>query len=110
MISMGYKPRTNNTCGGSDRHRLLNEIGKIDFVLKELNLYLDTHPYDQQTIAKFNQYNNLKNNLVAEYTQEYGPIVLSAFDSNSTEWKWATQDWPWSDCGVAYSSNEGGYY
>ena len=35
------------------------EIGKVDFVLKDLNLYLDTHPYDQQAIEAFRQYNNL---------------------------------------------------
>jgi spore coat protein JB len=99
---MGYKPRT-GSC--SERQKLLREIGKVDFVLKELNLYLDTHPYDQQAMENFKQYNNLKNNLVAEYTQEYGPIVLSTMDMDSREWKWATQSWPWS-----YTSTEGGYY
>ena len=42
------------------------EIGKVDFVLKDLNLYLDTHPYDQQAIEAFRQYNNLKTALVRE--------------------------------------------
>jgi spore coat protein JB len=103
MINMGYKPRTNT---GTEKQKLLNEIGKVDFALKELNLYLDTHPYDQQAMAAFGNYNTLKNNLVAEYTQLYGPIVLSTLDPNSSEWKWATQNWPWSEA----SNEEGGYY
>ncbi len=86
-----------NTCmdSCSDRKRLLMEIGKVDFVLKDLNLYLDTHPYDQQAIEGFRQYNNLKTALVREYTEKYGPIVLNCLDNNDREWKWALQDWPW---------------
>ena len=37
-------------CKCNERQRLLTEISKVDFVLKDLNLYLDTHPYDQQAI------------------------------------------------------------
>lgn len=94
-MNVGYKPCT-DSC--SDRKKLLNEISKVDFVLKELNLYLDTHPYDQQAMENFNQYNMMKNKLVKEYTDKYGPLVLSCVD-DSREWRWATQDWPW----------EGGY-
>jgi spore coat protein JB len=96
-MNMGYKSCT-NSC--SERRKLLNEIGKTDFVLKDLNLYLDTHPYDQQAMESFKQYNVLKNNLVMEYTEKYGPIVLSVINMDSREWKWGTQDWPW----------EGGYH
>lgn len=40
-------------CKCNERQRLLTEISKVDFVLKDLNLYLDTHPYDQQAIDRF---------------------------------------------------------
>ncbi|MDE6916981.1 MAG: spore coat protein CotJB [Lachnospiraceae bacterium] len=93
-MNAGCKP-----CMDSERQRLLQEISKVDFVLKELNLYLDTHPYDQQAMERFGQYNALKNRLVKDYTEKYGPLVLSIVDMDNREWKWATQDWPW----------EGGY-
>ncbi len=93
-MSAGCKP-----CMDSERQKLLQEISKVDFVLKELNLYLDTHPYDQQAMERFGQFNALKNKLVKDYTEKYGPLVLSIVDMDSREWKWATQDWPW----------EGGY-
>jgi len=90
-----------NTCmDTSDRRRLLNDIGKADFVMIELNLYLDTHPYDQQAMETLKQYAMLKNKLMKEFTEKYGPLVISCTDMDSREWKWATQDWPW----------EGGYY
>lgn len=53
----------------SERQKLLQEISKVDFVLKELNLYLDTHPYDQQAMERFGQFNALKNKLVKDYTE-----------------------------------------
>ena len=80
---------------GKDRRRLLNEIGKIDFVLKDLNLYLDTHAYDQQAIETFKHYNMMKNQMVMEYTRTYGPLVLGSMDPDTKEWQWSLQDWPW---------------
>ncbi len=90
-----------NTCTDtcSERKKLLIEISKVDFVLKELNLYLDTHPFDQQAMEHFNHYNMMKNRLVKDYTEKYGPLVLNCVEADGREWKWATQDWPW----------EGGY-
>lgn len=85
-----------NQCNcGNDRRQLLTEISKVDFTLKELNLYLDTHPFDQQAIREFNNYNNIKRQLTEEYTVQFGPIVLNIMDENCNEWKWALQDWPW---------------
>ena len=97
-MNIGYGSCMMNTC--KERKKLLNEIGKVDFILTELNLYLDTHPYDQQAMDKFQNFNMMKSQLVREYTEKYGPIIRSCMDMDNKEWKWATQDWPW----------EGGYY
>ena len=92
---MDYK-----TCNCKERRRLLNEIGKIDFILVDLNLYLDTHPYDHTAIEEYKKYNELKSRLVKEYTSAYGPLCLDTLDPDMNEWKWSLQDWPW----------EGGYH
>ena len=70
-MNIGCKP-----CMDSERQKLLLEISKVDFALKELNLYLDTHPYDQQGMENFRQYNALKNKLVKDYTEKYGPLEI----------------------------------
>ncbi len=93
----GYKMCNSDSC--SDRRRLFHEIGKISFALTELNLYLDTHPYDRQSIETYRHYDMTKSALLEEYTEKYGPIDLDVTDADCKEWKWATQDWPW----------EGGY-
>ena len=87
MMNTGYKTCNADTC--AERRRLLQEIGTVD-----------THPYDQQAMEAFKHYNMAKNKMVTEYTQKYGPLVLSIIDTDCGEWKWATQDWPW----------EGGYH
>lgn len=87
---MDFKP-----CNCRERKKLLNEISEVDFALKELNLYLDTHPYDQQAIDAFRKYNSMKRQLTQEYTAAYGPLVLDILDNSMQEWKWALQDWPW---------------
>lgn len=88
-----------SVCNCNERKRLLLEISKVDFVLKDLNLYLDTHPYDQQAISQFKQYARMKKQLMQDYAKAYGPLVLSSLDDGMQEWKWSLQDWPW----------EGGY-
>lgn len=85
----------NETCGCRERRQLLEEIGKIDFVILELNLYLDTHPFDQQALDNIRHFQKMKKKLVQEYTEAYGPIMRDCMAENACEWKWALQDWPW---------------
>lgn len=85
----------NGTCKCNDRRKLLEEIGKVDFILVELNLYLDTHPFDQQALENMRQFQKRKKELISEYTMNYGPLMRDCMDDNAHEWKWALQDWPW---------------
>ena len=82
-----------------EQMKLFQWINMVSFAVNDIVLYLDTHPYDQQAMERFGQFNALKNKMVKDYTEKYGPLVLSITDMDSREWKWATQDWPW----------EGGY-
>ena len=90
----------NGTCNCRERKTLLNEIGKIDFVLVELNLYLDTHPFDQQALTNIRHFQKMKKQLVQEYTENYGPLTRDCMNDKAHEWQWSLHDWP---C-------EGGFY
>ena len=85
----------NGMCGCRERRKLLEEIGKVDFIIIELNLFLDTHPFDQQALESIRRFQKKKKELVQEYTEEFGPIMRDCMDDNASEWKWALQDWPW---------------
>ncbi len=85
----------NQNMSCSERKRLLEEIGKVDFALKDLNLYLDTHPYDVQTIESFRYYNSVKKQLMKEFVEKYGPLSLDYVTADAGEWSWSLQPSPW---------------
>lgn len=84
-----------NNAISRDRKMLLDEIGKIEFVLTELNLYLDTHPYDYATIDKFNYFNNIRNNMMKDYADKYGSLVLNYLENSKNKWEWSVDPMPW---------------
>ncbi len=80
---------------GNEQKKLLFDIGMIDFVIVEMTLYLDTHPYDKEAIAYMNHYTKMKNQATREYNMKYGPLSVSSIENCQNEWKWALQPMPW---------------
>lgn len=81
----------------SEREAMLLEIQKLDFAMKDINLYLDVHPNDNCMIRKFNEYLDRKNKLLRDYETAYGPITLS-MPNNSLDnipWAWTQIKSPW---------------
>ena len=78
----------------NERRMLLNKIKKYDSTLKELNLYLDTHPNCRSALAMFGKYRELRSKAADEYNRRFGPITPE--DSADTErWAWIADPWPW---------------
>jgi len=78
------------------RLRMLREIQELEFAAIEMNLYLDTHPYDE---AALNTYNNLAARLAEArrtYEAEYGPLVnYGYYPPGRLPWQWIEEPWPW---------------
>ncbi len=83
-----------NNCA---RCKLLKEIQEADFVLKELNLYLNTHPNKRAALEKFQKYEQISARLKAEYEKLYGPLTPSV-NNNLDRWEWLDGPWPWENC------------
>ena len=79
------------------RQKLLREIKEVDFVLKELNLFLDTHPNHREALEKFCQFEKIAKQLKEEYERLYGPLTPSA-NNNTETWEWIKGPWPWENC------------
>lgn len=78
----------------NERNILFNKIQKYSFAIKELNLYLDTHPDCRRALALFNKYNALLKDAESEYTSRFGPIT--PVQTNDTQhWSWIDEPWPW---------------
>ncbi|OYD08900.1 spore coat protein CotJB [Paludifilum halophilum] len=80
----------------ADYYRLLEELQAIDFVLVELNLYLDTHPGDPQATQQYNKYCRIRDQLKKQYEAHFGPLQhfgRSCMDPRGQHWN--EPPWPW---------------
>ena len=81
------------------RETLLKKISTYQFAVLDLQMYIDTHQNDAETLEKVEKYQSLLRPLVEEYEMKYGPLTKSANDGNS--WAWIKGPWPWEsedDC------------
>ena len=77
-----------------NREELLRKVQEADFVLYDVNLFLDTHPSNQAALEFFNESQRVYTEAVADYEALYGP--LGAFDTDTTQgWLWVQGPWPW---------------
>ena len=54
---------------------LLEQIMAIDFMVVDLNLYLNTHPMDKDALAKYNSFAMQSKMLRESYERLYGLII-----------------------------------
>jgi spore coat protein JB len=76
-------------------YQLLEELQAIDFVLIELNLYLDTHPNDQQAIEQYNHHVLQRAQLAQQYEALYGPLRNFGQSLSPMPFRWNQGPWPW---------------
>ncbi len=77
------------------REKLLEEIQAVGFALTELNLYLDTHPWDQQALGDLNSLSKHYRMLTHEYESYFGPLYNFGHSISPYPWKWNEPPWPW---------------
>lgn len=78
----------------SNEMQMLKEISMLDFVIVELMLYLDTHPYDRSAMEHFNHYNRIKNRMERDFAIKFYPLTKDMADSDK-EWRWGKAPLPW---------------
>lgn len=78
----------------NERSSLKNKIKRYDFTLKELNLYLDTHPYCRNALSMFKKYKMLRENAIEEYNRRFGPLTPEQ-NTDNEHWDWIDDPWPW---------------
>lgn len=78
----------------NNKKMLMKKIKEYDFALKELNLYLDTHPNCCRALAMFQKYKTLRDAAVNDYIRSYGPITPEQSE-NAQHWDWIDNPFPW---------------
>jgi len=78
------------------RAKLLHELQKHEFILEDLQLYLDTHPCDRRALAEYNKHTQHLMMLIHHYEQCYGPLTVSSRQTPvQYPWRWVEEPWPW---------------
>jgi len=72
---------------------LRREITMVHMMLEELQLYLNTHPFDRNALAKRNAYAKQLGIL----QDEYNKFNMINQDSSLSQypWQWIEEPWPW---------------
>lgn len=83
----------------SQKEKLLMDIGIVDFTMVELELYLDTHPYDKKALEYFGHYRKIKAGLMKEFSLKYYPLTKEEANCEQ-EWTYGNAPLPWEGvCG-----------
>ena len=80
----------------SDRMTALKKVDAADFAVKELTLFLDTHPGNAEAAQLLRQYHEQYRQAVAAYEAVFGPLTIDgACTTGRTDWCWVKGPWPW---------------
>lgn len=74
---------------------LMEEYQAVRFAAVELNLYLDTHPYDANAIKEYNNYTKKQQELKQKIESTYGPLQHFGNSYAGYPWNWDEPPWPW---------------
>lgn len=68
-----------------DRNNLLSQITEISFTVNDLNLYLDTHPLDENALNAFKDATTQRKQLLQTYADNFEPLTMNCIcpDSNN---------------------------
>lgn len=77
-----------------DNSELLQKITEYGFALNDLNLYLNTHPEDSESLTTYNTLRDNYHSLCIEYARRYGPLNSNQVTSDNY-WTWVSTPWPW---------------
>ena len=72
----------------------ITELMAIDFVIDELELYLDTHSEDEEAFALYQTMLALRQEAHERYVKQCGPISQSDM-LGMDSYAWLNSPWPW---------------
>ena len=65
-----------------EREKKLKELQELDFRMLDLQLFLDTHPFEERAVEEYNNAAKKYNAMKSHFEKLYGPLMLC--DDNYT--------------------------
>ncbi|MBR5381653.1 MAG: spore coat protein CotJB [Oscillospiraceae bacterium] len=72
----------------------LGELMALEFIVKELNLYLDTHAGDEKAFTLMRSMTALLKEAHERYVELFGPVTLTDLAASGS-YTWLSGPWPW---------------
>ena len=88
-----YKNHVYKLKVSTKRDELLYKVQMYTFILKDLGLYLDVHPSDDNVFNVFNDVNRKLKSAKEQYEKTYGPLCLSS--TGDIKYNYVNGPWPW---------------
>ena len=106
MFKDEYKPYKNltfiNIRPNSDREAKLFTLMQYDFAINDLNLYLDTHPNNEEALSTLELLIEEQKKAKAEYVNNYGSLDITDVSGNTFDWIKDPWSWEKEDGGSIY--------
>lgn len=74
----------------------LKELMALDFKLYDIQLYLNTHPFDTDMIEYYQDLAEEAERSRKMYENEFGPLKAVS-GADNCEWKWLNNPWTWEE-------------
>ncbi len=78
-----------------NKFEILKQLTLLDFVAVDLQLYLDTHPNDEEIIVKYNEIIEAGDKLRAALEDNREPLFSFRSYSNNEYFNWIDNPYPW---------------
>ena len=78
-----------------DREALFRNIQELSFACIDLNLFLDTHPDNEDALNDFNEISIELNKLKRLYEMNFSPLTNYGTSPSKYPWGWLDSPWPW---------------
>lgn len=72
----------------------MKKLQAICFVMDDLRLFLDTHPFETGALTQYEETRLQRNQLLSEFETNFGPIETYNVKQNN-QWTWVDSPWPW---------------
>lgn len=76
------------------QNQLLQLFREQSFALREIGLFLDTHPTDKEALRCYHKFRKLLCETEAKYVELYGSLTVKDVKSEEC-WTWVQAPWPW---------------
>ena len=78
----------------NEQQQLMRTIQAECFACRDVALYLDSHPSCQNALAYYRKHQQLLEDAVKQYEEQFGPLVAASAAQTDT-WTWIDGPWPW---------------